>query len=138
MYNSDFTKISFGPILFLDNIFDDKFLEEKESALSPIFLDDSIQSQNNNPKNLKFPKTNSKNLNKLNISVDKFFDKRKTRKRISSSYDSNIILVSSYQEDDSVECPIIKEIKKLKRDPKILTIIKHSKRKKRQGRRKEF
>ena len=131
MNNSDFTKISFGPILFLDNIFNDKFLEEKESALSPIFLDDSIQNQNNNSSNLKFQKTNSKSINKLSISVDKLIEKRKSRKSQSGLYNSNIILVSSYQEDDSVECPIIKEFNKLIKDPKILIIRNISKRKKR-------
>ena len=134
MYNSDFTKSSFGPTLYLDNIFDDQFIREKENALSPIFLDDSIPTQNN----LKFQKTNSKSINKLNISNDKSFDKRKSRKSQSGSYDSNIILVSSNQEDDSHECPIIKEINKLIRDPKILKIRKPSKRKKRQGKRNEF
>jgi len=133
MYNSDFTKSSFGPALFLDNIFDDKFIEEKKIALSPIFLDDSIPSQNINSNNLKFQKTNSKSINKLNISNDKYFDKRKSRKSQSGSYDSNIILISSNQEDDSHECPIIKEINKLIRDPKILKMKKSSKRKKRQG-----
>ena len=138
MNNSYFKKISFGPILFLDNIFDDKFLEEKKSALSPMFLDDSIQSQNNNSNNLKSPKTYSKSINKLSISADKLFNKRKSRKSLSGSFDSNIILVSSYQEDDSAECPIIKEINKLIKDPKILILRNLSKRKKRQRKRKEF
>jgi len=133
MYNSDFTKSSFGPTLFLDNIFDDKFIKDKENALSPIFLDDSIPSQNINSNNLKFQKTNSKSINKLNVSNDKFFDKRKSRKSQSGSYDSNIILISSNQEDDSHECPIIKEINKLNRDPNLIKKKKSSKRKKRQG-----
>ena len=133
MYNSDFTKSSFGPTLFLDNIFNDKFIKDKENALSPIFLDDSIPSQNINSNNLKFQKTNSKSINKLNVSNDKFFDKRKSRKSQSGSYDSNIILISSNQEDDSHECPIIKEINKLIRDPNLIIKKKSSKRKKRQG-----
>ena len=138
MNNSNFTKISFGPILFLENIFDDKFLEEKESALSPIFLDDSIQSQNNNSNNLNFPTTNSKSKNKLSISADKFINKRNSRKSQSGLYDSNIILVSSYQEEDSVECPIIKEINKVIKDPKILILRNLSNRKKRQKKRNDI
>ena len=133
MYNSDLTKSSFGPTLFLENIFDDKFIKDKENALSPIFLDDSIPSQNINSNNLKFQKTNSKSINKLNVSNDKFFDKRKSRKSQSGSYYSNIILISSNQEDDSHECPIIKEINKLIRDPNLIKKKKSSKRKKRQG-----
>ena len=77
MYNSDFTKSSFGPTLFLDNQFDDKFLEEKEYALSPIFLDDSIptnKNDSNQSNHLLFQKTNSKSINMLNISADKYFD----------------------------------------------------------------
>ena len=101
--------------------------------MSPIFLDDSIPIQNINSNNLKFQKTNSKSINKLNVSNDKFFDKRKSRKSQSGSYDSNIILISSNQEDDSHECPIIKEINKLIRDPNLIKKKKSSKRKKRQG-----
>ena len=133
MYNSDFIKSSFGPTLFLDNMFDDKFLEEKEYALSPIFLDDSIPSQNNDSNQLLFQKTNSRSIKMLNISYDKTFDKKKSKKSHSGSYDSNIVLVSSKNEDDSRECPIIKEINKLIRDPQILKIRKPTRRKRRYG-----
>ena len=138
MYNSDFAKSSFGPTLFLDNIFDDKFIKDKENALSPIFLDDTIPSPDINSNNLKFQKTNSKSINKINVSNDKFFDKRKSRKSQSGSYDSNIILVSFDQDDDSHECPIIKEINKLIKDPKLIKMRKSPKRKKRQGNLNEF
>ncbi len=134
MYNSNltnFTRNSFGPTLFLDNQFDDKFLEEKEYALSPIFLDDSIPSHKNDSNHLLFQKTNSKSIKMLNISCDKYFDKKKSKKSLSGSYDSNIVLVSSKQEDESHECPIIKEINKLIRDPQILKIRKPTRRKRR-------
>ena len=133
MYNSDFTKSSFGPTLFLDDMFDDKFLEEKEYALSPIFLDDSIPSHKNDSNHLLYQKTNSRSIKMLNISCDKTFDKKKSRKSLSGSYDSNIILVSSKQEDESRECPIIKEINKLIRDPQILKIRRPTRRKRRYG-----
>ena len=133
MYNSDFTKSTFGPTLYLDNMFDDKFLEEKEYALSPIFLDDSIPSNKNDSNNLLFQKTNSKSKKMLNISCDKTFDKKKSKKSHSGSYDSNIVLISSKKEEDSKECPIIKEINKLIRDPQILKITRPTRKKRRYG-----
>ena len=133
MYNSDFTKSSFGPTLFLHNMFDDKFLEEKEDALSPIFLDDSIPTHKNDSNNLLFQKTNSRSIKMMNISSDKYFDKKKSRKSLSGSYDSNIVLISSKQEEDSHECPIIKEINKLIRDPEIIEIRRPTKRKRKYG-----
>jgi hypothetical protein len=133
MYNSDFMKSSFGPTLYLDNQFDDKFLEEKEYALSPIFLDDSIPSHKNDSNHLLFQKTNSRSIKMLNISCDKNFDKKKSRKSHSGSYDSNIVLISSKQEEESRECPIIQEINKLIRDPQILKMRKPTRRKRRYG-----
>ena len=67
MYNSDFTKNSFGPALFFDNIFDDKFLKEKEFALSPISLDDSIPTQKNTSNNLNLFEANFKSINDKKI-----------------------------------------------------------------------
>ena len=69
----------------------------------------------------------------MNISSDKYFDKKKSRKSLSGSYDSNIVLISSKQEEDSHECPIIKEINKLIRDPEILKIRRPTKRKRKYG-----
>ena len=51
MYNSDFNKNLFGPTLILDNTFEDQFLKEKEYALSPISLDDSIPIQKSSSNN---------------------------------------------------------------------------------------
>ena len=70
MYNiglSNFTNNEFGPTLFLNEIFDNKFLQEKEFALSPMMLDDTIPQNNNNIFNLNYSKTNSKNINEKKI-----------------------------------------------------------------------
>ena len=136
MYNiglSNFTNNEFGPVIFLNEIFDDKFLKEKEFALSPMSLDDTIPNQNNNNLfNLTISKTNSKNINDkkntLSISSDLLFDKSKSKKSF-SSYGSNIIIISSHQEDEPKECPILHAINQFLKDPKNLRIKKTNKRK---------
>jgi len=117
MNNSQLSKNSFGPTLYLNNIFDDEFLKQKESALSPIFLDDSIPNQNKISNKLKLEKTISKN--KLSISSDI----KKSKKSLMSSYGygSNIILISSKQDDDTKENPVVTEFNKLMLDSQILT-----------------
>ena len=136
MYNSlptNFTKNTFGPLLFPNNIFDEKFLKEKESALSPIALDDTVQIQTNTSYNL-WEKTNSKSIkdkNKLNFTCDLINEKRKSLNKNSiGSYGSNIIIVSSNQDNDSKDGLIIEEINKLLKDPKNLKIKKTNKRSK--------
>ena len=136
MYNSlptNFTKNTFGPLLFPNNIFDEKFLKEKESALSPIALDDTVQIQTNTSYNL-WEKTNSKSIkdkNKLNFTCDLINEKRKSLNKNSiGSYGSNIIIVSSNQDNDSKDGLIIEEINKILKDPKNLKIKKTNKRSK--------
>ena len=136
MYNTlptNFTKNTFGPLLFPNNIFDEKFLKEKESALSPIALDDTVQIQTNTSYNL-WEKTNSKSIkdkNKLNFTSDLINEKRKSLNKNSiGSYGSNIIIVSSNQDNDSKDGLIIEEINKLLKDPKNLKIKKTNKRSK--------
>ena len=136
MYNTlptNFTKNTFGPLLFPNNIFDEKFLKEKESALSPIALDDTVQIQTNTSYNL-WEKTNTKSIkdkNKLNFTSDLINEKRKSLNKNSiGSYGSNIIIVSSNQDNDSKDGLIIEEINKLLKDPKNLKITKTNKRSK--------
>ena len=136
MYNTlptNFTKNTFGPLLFPNNIFDEKFLKEKESALSPIALDDTVQIQSNTSYNL-WEKTNTKSIkdkNKLNFTSDLINEKRKSLNKNSiGSYGSNIIIVSSNQDNDSKDGLIIEEINKLLKDPKNLKIKKTNKRSK--------
>ena len=136
MYNSlptNFTKNTFGPLLFPNNIFDEKFLKEKESALSPIALDDTVQIQTNTSYNL-WEKTNTKSIkdkNKLNFTSDLINEKRKSLNKNSiGSYGSNIIIVSSNQDNDSKDGLIIEEINKILKDPKNLKIKKTNKRSK--------
>ena len=133
MYNTlptNFTKNTFGPLLFPNNIFDEKFLKEKESALSPIALDDTVQIQTNN----LWEKTNTKSIkdkNKLNFTSDLINEKRKSLNKNSiGSYGSNIIIVSSNQDNDSKDGLLIEEINKLLKDPKNLKIKKTNKRSK--------
>ena len=134
MYNSDFTKSSFGPALFFDNIFDDKFLKEKEFALSPISLDDSIPTQKNTSNNLNLFEKNFKIINdkknKLSLSPDVYFEKRKSKRTSLSSYGSNIIIIPA-QDDDIEECPIISEVNKLIKDPNTLLKVRKSSKKRR-------
>ena len=60
MYDiNGFSKNQFDPTS-INEIFYDKFLKEKESALSPIFLDDSNLIQNNESNNVIYEKLNSK------------------------------------------------------------------------------
>ena len=91
------------------NIFDDKFLNEKDCALQPInFL---LEAENlfNNENDIN-------RLNKKNLSLqikDKF--KRKSLKE-SDLYDSNIIIVQELEDEDSASSSsnqLQKEIKKL-------------------------
>ena len=120
-------------MLFPNNIFDEKFLKEKESALSPIALDDTVQIQTNTSYNL-WEKTNTKSIkdkNKLNFTSDLINEKRKSLNKNSiGSYGSNIIIVSSNQDNDSKDGLIIEEINKLLKDPKNLKIKKTNKRSK--------
>ena len=129
----DFTKNKFGPTLFPNNIFDDNFLKEKESALSPIFLDDSFPIQTNVSNNITYEKTNSKSIkeriNRLSASSEFMFDKKKSRRHSICSYGSNIVLVTACQDDETNECPIVTEINKLLKDPKNLRIKKSNKKK---------
>ena len=128
--NSNFTKNAFGPILFPDNIFDEKFLKEKESALSTISLDDSIPNQKKNSIKVILEKTNSKIIkdknNRLSVSSEFFFDKKKSKRSSVGSYGSNIILITNKEEDDSNENLIGQEINKLLKDPKNLRIKKNN------------
>ena len=135
MYNiglSNFTKNQFGPALFLNDIFEENFLKEKESALSPMSLDDTIPNQNNNIYNLTFSKTNSKKCNEkrntLSLSSELIFDKKKSKKSY-GSYGSNIIIISSNKEDDQSECPILSALNTFLKDPKNMRIKKTNKRK---------
>ena len=129
----NFAKNKFGPTLFPNNIFDEKFLQEKESALAPIFLDDSFPIQTYNSNNITYQKTNSKSINnrmnRLSTSSEFIFDKKKSRRHSICSYGSNIILITNCQDDEAKECPIISEINKLLKDPKNLRIKKSHKKK---------
>ena len=129
----NFTKNKFGPTLFPNNIFDDKFLQEKESALSPILLDDSFPIQTNTSNNITYEKTNSKSIkdriNRISVSSEFKFDKRKSRRHSICSYGSNIVLITSCRDDENKECPVITEINKLLKDPKNLRIKKPNKKK---------
>ena len=118
MNNSQLLGNTFGqPTSHLDNIFEE-FLKQKESALSPIFLDDTIPNQNLNKSSnkLKLEQNNSKNLS---ISSDI----KKSKKSLISSYGygSNIIFVSSKQDDDSKENPVVTEFNKLMMNSQILS-----------------
>jgi hypothetical protein len=115
MNNSQRSRNTFGPTLYLNNMFDEEFLKQKESALSPIFLDDTIHNPNTNK--LKLEKNLSKN--KLSISSDI----KKSKKSLMSSYGygSNIILISSKQDDDPKENPVVAEFNKLMMGSQILT-----------------
>ena len=117
MNNSQRSKNSFGPMLYLDNMFDEEFLKQKESALSPIFLDDTIPNPKKNLKKLKLEKKTPKN--KLSISSDI----KKSKKSLVSSYGygSNIILISSKIEDDTKENPVVTAFNKYMMGSQILT-----------------
>ena len=117
MNNSQLSGNTFGqPTVHLDNIFEE-FLKQKESALSPIILDDTIPNPNKSANKLNLEKTYSKN--KLSISSDI----KKSKKSLMSSYGygSNIIFISSKQDDDSKENPVVTEFNKLMMDSQILT-----------------
>ena len=132
MYNSDFNKNLFGPTLILDNTFEDQFLKEKEYALSPISLDDSIPIQKSSSNNLNLIEANSKNVkdknNKLSLSPDIYYEKRKSKRNSLNSYGSNIIIISASPDDDTKECPIVREVNKLIREQNILRVRNPSKR----------
>ena len=127
---TNFTKNTFGPMLYPNNLFDQNFLKEKESALSPIFLDDTIPIQTNSSINLLLDKPNSKSIidkNKLSITSDLIYEKRSklsSKKNSIGSYGSNIVLISTNKEEDSKEGLIIEDINKLLKDPKNLKIKK--------------
>ena len=125
--STNFTKQNFGPILDLNNRFDNKFFEEKKSALSLILLDDSVQVKPFSSNKLTLQKTNSRK-NKLSISSDYLFENRKSIKSSAGSYGSNIVLISN-KEEDSKDRLIIDEINKLLKDPKNLRVKKPNKRK---------
>ena len=120
----NFTKNAFGPTLFPQNIFDEEFLKEKESALSPISLDDSLPLPKQNTNNSIFEKTYSKSIkdknNRMSVSSELLFDKKKTKKSSLCSYGSNIILVTTNKEDVDANNLIGQEINKLLNDPKNL------------------
>ena len=131
---TNFTKYTFGPNLFFTNTFDEKFLEEKQFALSPIDLDDSIPFRRDSSIIMKKEGTYSKNLNnKLTISSEKILDKKKSKKSSAGSYGSNIVLISYQdQSEDSKDCPIAEQVNKLvKKDPQIFRYKKHNTKKKR-------
>ena len=117
MNNSQLSRRTFGPTLDLDNMFDEDFLKQKESALSPIFLDDTVSNPKKSSNRLKPEKTHSKN--KLSISSDI----KKSKKSLMSSYGygSNIIIISSKQDDDPKENPVVTEFNKLMMGSQILT-----------------
>ena len=117
MNNSQLSRNTFGPTLYLNDMFDEEFLKQKESALSPIYLDDTIPNPNKSSNKLKLEKTYSKN--KLSISSDI----KKSKKSLMSSYGygSNIILISSKKEDDTKENPVVAEFNKLMMESQILT-----------------
>jgi hypothetical protein len=125
-----FTKNAFGPILFIENKYDHQFLEEKESALLPIPLDDSLPMKALSVNKLSLEKQNSRSVsdkkNYLNVSSEYLFDKKKSKKSSVGSYGSNIILITN-KEEDSKEGLIIEEINKILKDPKNLRIKKHKK-----------
>ena len=123
---TNFTKNTFGPIIYPDNIFDVNFLKEKESALTPISLDDSTPIQIHSSNNLFFDKLNSKSIidkNKLSIAPELFHEKKSrlsSKKSSLGSYGSNIIIISTHQEEDSKDGLIVEEINKLLKGPKNL------------------
>ena len=127
---TNFTKNTFGPMLYPNNLFDQNFLKEKESALSPIFLDDTIPLQTNSSINLLFDKPNSKSIidkNKLSIASELIYERRSklsSKKSSVGSYGSNIIIISTNKEEDSKDGLIIDEINNLLKDPKNLKVKK--------------
>lgn len=116
----------------LINIFDEKFLNEKDKALQPInFIleinDDIIQEnlKKNNSINNKLSikkskeeKDKSSKAKKSKKSKNKETPRRKSIKNSSDLYSSNIVIVNSMTEDGS-ECSSInkleREVEKLKR-----------------------
>ncbi len=116
----------------LINIFDEKFLNEKDIALQPInFIleinDDIIQEnlKKNNSINNKLSikkskeeKDKSSKAKKSKKSKNKETPRRKSIKNSSDLYSSNIVIVNSMTEDGS-ECSSInkleREVEKLKR-----------------------
>ena len=127
---TNFTKNTFGPMLYPNNLFDQNFLKEKESALSPIFLDDTIPLQTSSSINLLFDKPNNKSIidkNKLSITSELIYEKRSklsSKKSSVGSYGSNIIIISTNKEEDSKDGLIIDEINNLLKDPKNLKVKK--------------
>ena len=91
-----------------NNIFDEKFLNEKDLALQPIeFLFETEKEGLSN-----------KNINKKILSLDSKKEKKKTRKSLKESdlYDSNIVIVQTASDYDSEENTINqfeKEIQKI-------------------------
>ena len=91
-----------------NNIFDEKFLNEKDLALQPIeFLFETEKEGLSN-----------KNINKKILSLDNKKEKKKTRKSLKESdlYDSNIVIVQTASDYDSEENTINqfeKEIQKI-------------------------
>ena len=91
-----------------NNIFDEKFLNEKDLALQPIeFLFETEKEGLSN-----------KNINKKILSLDNKKEKKKTRKSLKESdlYDSNIVIVQTASDYDSEENTINqfeKEIEKI-------------------------
>ena len=117
----------------LINIFDEKFLNEKDIALQPLnfileinddIIQENVQKKNNSNNNnisikkLKEEKDKSSKAKKSKKSKSKDTSRKKSIRNSSGLYSSNIVIVNSMTEDGS-ECSSInkleREVAKLKR-----------------------
>ena len=96
-----------------NNIFDEKFLNEKDLALQPIeFLFETEKEGLSNKK-----------INKKILSLDNKKEKKKTRKSLKESdlYDSNIVIVQTASDYDSEENTINQFEKEIEKINKLIT-----------------
>ena len=117
----------------LINMFDEKFLNEKDIALQPLnfileindeFIQENAKKKNNSNNNnisikkIKEEKDKSSKAKKSKKSKSKDTSRKKSIKNTSDLYSSNIVIVNSMTEDGS-ECSSInkieREVAKLKR-----------------------
>jgi hypothetical protein len=116
----------------LINIFDEKFLNEKDIALQPInfileindnIIQENVKTKNDSNNNLSIKKSKeekdkSPKVKKSKKSKSKDTSRKKSIKNTSDLYSSNIVIVNSMTEDGS-ECSSInkieREVAKLKR-----------------------
>lgn len=139
---------SFGPTICLKNEFDEIFLQEKDKALSPIFLDDKVvNNEGSEPKNdpkkeSLLPLPLSSETDSLDIKKAKKGKTKKPKKLKNSNkkikrantnelYESNIVIVESKEEDEDKEedvCPIAKEFSKIAKKIKVVQPKGRSKR----------